>query len=419
MCHPLEMPLKPLLIVGGLVALTVVSGCVGQYKSDFSVAVVNQAVNSIQVLANGNEIGQVPAGQTGSFTIRVAETNANQFANGVAPTPQAQVILSAKDLKTGVLSTTKSLMLSQGVPTYVTFSQTDFSVSETVARFTYAPTTPGINEEVTLNASSSTASGATFTWDFGDGGTGAGATVAHQYARTGSFTITLTVTSDTGQSSTASRLIAVSFGSPQIRASFTFSPATPETDQDVFFNAWASTPNDGTLTWSFGDGSSGAGATPAHRYTQRGTYIVRLTVTNAVGQSAATSNVLNVRPRDPYGAVIETCRSQREVSLVACVNSFVHGRDERTDFEVVKRVAWILHLEGEDGGLLVKPGGDNIWTWQGYSFSTSRVCTPLSWIWKIFSDAGLGGANAPIWTDNGPTSETGSYCVPAMDPTLP
>jgi hypothetical protein len=102
---------------------------------------------------------------------------------------------------------------------------------------------------------------------------------------------------------------------------------------------------------------------------------------------------------------------------MVCVNSIHRGHDEASDFEVVKRVAWILRNEG--GGLLVKTSGDNIITWQGYSLSTARVCQPLDHFWKAYSDAGTGGANGPEWVDNGPVSASGSFCVAAIDPSLP
>lgn len=413
------MFLKPALaIVGCLVAATVMSGCVGKYTSEFSVVVVNNAANGIHVLANGNQLGQVAAGQSGSFSLQLSETNPNAFTNGVAPTPQGQVTFSATDVRTGVSSSAKRLTLSQSAPTYVTFSADDFTASVvTGASFTFSPTTPGLNQDVSFNASASTPSNGSFNWNLGDGATASGVMHTHRYARPGNYTVILTVTNG-GQSATAARTVSVSTSSPQVAASFTFSPLTPDPNQEVFFNAWASTPSDGRFTWDFGDGTRGSTAAPSHRYAEGGTYRITLTVSNDAGQSATTSRTITIRS-DPYGDVIGACRSYRDVTLVACVNSFVHGHDEQSDLEVVKRVAWILKLEGEDGGLLVKPGGDNIWSWRGYSFSTSRVCTPLSWIWKIFSDAGRGGANAPIWTDNGPTSETGSFCVPAMDPILP
>src|SRR5205823_5470914 len=43
----------------------------------------------------------------------------------------------------------------------------------------------------------------TYTWDFGDGGTGTGQTVNHAYATAGTFTVKLTVKNSDGRSSSA------------------------------------------------------------------------------------------------------------------------------------------------------------------------------------------------------------------------
>src|SRR5262249_19811608 len=90
-----------------------VSACVGKYQSDFPIVVLNKVANTIQVVANGSEVGQVASGQTGSFTLHLTETTPNVLTNGVAPTPQADVTLTAKDLKTGALSTTKTMTLTK------------------------------------------------------------------------------------------------------------------------------------------------------------------------------------------------------------------------------------------------------------------------------------------------------------------
>ena len=224
-----------------LLAALVVSGCVGKYKSDFSVVVVNRVANTIEVLANGDTLGQVTTGQMGTFSVRLAETNTNAFTNGVAPTPQSEVTIVAKDLRTNVLSTARSVSLPADAPTYVTFTSSDLPVSvPTVARFTFSPATPGLNEDVAFSAATSTVSGGTYAWDFGDGTTGAGITVTHRYNRPATFTVVLTVTADNGQASTASRTISVSTTLPPNAAIFTVSPTVPAVNQDVFFNASAS-----------------------------------------------------------------------------------------------------------------------------------------------------------------------------------
>jgi PKD repeat protein len=288
--HPMKMTLRvksALLLAGGLVM--VLAGCTGKYQSDFSVIVVNRAVNAIAVLANGSEIGQVTAGQQGSFSLHLTETNPNVFTNGVAPTPESTVVLSAKDMRTGTLSQTKNVTLSQGAPVYVTFSTTDFpSVVPTRASFNTSPSNPGVNQDVFFNGSSSTVSNGTFQWDFGDGTTGSGVTTTHQYTRTGTFTVNLTVTSDNGQSNTVSRTITISAGIPATAATFTFAPTTPAVGQNVTFIASTIVPG-ATYIWDFGDGSIGTGTTATHAYARAATFAVTLRVTTDIGGTGATS----------------------------------------------------------------------------------------------------------------------------------
>src|SRR5215467_2440217 len=123
-----------------LATAILVTACVGKYQSNFSVIVVNRTADTIAVIANGNEIGQVTTGQSSTFTINTQETNANIFTNGVAPTPSADVVFTARDVKTGAISVTKAVTLTQSPPTYVTFNTTDFPASiRTVANFAFSP----------------------------------------------------------------------------------------------------------------------------------------------------------------------------------------------------------------------------------------------------------------------------------------
>jgi large repetitive protein len=281
------------LVVAGLVA--VLSGCVGKYQSDFPVIVVNRTPNTIAVIANGREIGQVASGQTGNFSINTQETNANVFSNGVAPTPQAEVVFSARDMKTGMISTTKSVTLAQSPPTYVTFNTSDFPmVVRTVASFTCSPTTVGLNQNVFCNASGSTGSNLTYAWTFGDGTADTGVIVTHQYSQTGTFTIVLTVTSDNLSTNSLNRSVTVTASLTPAAANFTFSPATPAINQDVLFTVTTPTPG-GTYTWDFGDGTpNGSAATLTHRFSRAALFNVTLRVTNAVGQSASLARPVNV-----------------------------------------------------------------------------------------------------------------------------
>jgi PKD repeat protein len=312
------MRVTPLLAAAGVLSMAL-SGCTGRYESDFPVLVVNRNANSIEALVNGSAIGQVSAGETGSFTLTLPESNANVFNNGAAPTPQAQVTFSARDARTGSLSLEKRVTLTQSSPTSVVFTTEDFPASgPTIARFTFSPTNPTINLDVSFNASSSTAINGTYAWDFGDGNSGSGVTATHRYLRGGTFTITLTVTSDNRQVSTASRTINISTTLPAAVANFAFSPANPALNQDISFTASGTiVPGPGggpgggpgvnpiqgaTYAWDFGDGTVGNGQTATHRYTRGGTFTVRLTVTSTAGLAATTTRQITVTATLPAGS---------------------------------------------------------------------------------------------------------------------
>jgi hypothetical protein len=101
------------------------------------------------------------------------------------------------------------------------------------------------------------------------------------------------------------------------------------------------------------------------------------------------------------------------MKLVECIHDHVHPRDEYQAFEVTKRVAWALR--GEGAGLLIKTTGENIVPWRGYIFAAGRIAYPDGHIIKVISDVGPGGANGPIWLDNGFVDR--SLYLPALDTT--
>jgi hypothetical protein len=89
-------------------------------------------------------------------------------------------------------------------------------------------------------------------------------------------------------------------------ALFTYSPSPPKSSYafgnfrwNLAFNASASHGVLSNITayfWDFGDGTNGTGIAVAHVYRQSGTYIVKLNVTNVVGNSGAMSEVVTLAP---------------------------------------------------------------------------------------------------------------------------
>jgi hypothetical protein len=116
----------------------------------------------------------------------------------------------------------------------------------------------------------------------------------------------------------------------------------------------------------------------------------------------------------------QSCGSTPGEALVTCIRSAVYRQSTEQDaFAVTKRVAW--QLRGLGYGLLIKESGENILTWQGKSFSISRVCHPSGYPVKVLSDAGPGGGNGASWgpdpSDN-VCAQPGRFW-PALNPDLP
>jgi PKD repeat protein len=85
-----------------------------------------------------------------------------------------------------------------------------------------------------------------------------------------------------------------------LAAAFTVTPASPTAGQTVLFDASSSqAPANNPIasySWSFGDGRSGSGRTTSHQYSTPGTYVARLTISDAVGRSAQVSQSITVSP---------------------------------------------------------------------------------------------------------------------------
>jgi PKD repeat protein len=82
-------------------------------------------------------------------------------------------------------------------------------------------------------------------------------------------------------------------------------PYTGTTGTPVTFSATGSSDPDGsiaTYAWTFGDGASGTGASPAHAYASPGTYAATLTVTDNLGLTGSATAQVSIAPAGGGGS---------------------------------------------------------------------------------------------------------------------
>ncbi|MFE7845375.1 PKD domain-containing protein [Microbacterium sp. NPDC057407] len=148
-------------------------------------------------------------------------------------------------------------------------------------------TTSGAEMAKTFDATASTApSGrtiATYTWDFGDGTTGNGATPSHTYANPGTYSVTLTVKDSAGFSATKTASVTATPPHQPPVAAFTPNVAGLSVTFDASASSASGAASITSYEWTFGDGESSTEAAPTHTYAAAGTYTATLTVTDNLG----------------------------------------------------------------------------------------------------------------------------------------
>lgn len=167
------------------------------------------------------------------------------------------------------------------------------------ASFIANPKTGGAPLKVDFDASNSVdpdGDPLTYSWKFGDGGTGNGVQTSHTYQAIGTYIAELTV-SDGQATGTKTETIDVKNQPPAI--ALTATPTTGTPPLEVTFDASASVDPEGgplTFNWTFGDGTSIANGSTIekHTYTTVGSFTARLTVTDDQGESSLAVRTISV-----------------------------------------------------------------------------------------------------------------------------
>lgn len=202
-----------------------------------------------------------------------------------------------------------------------------------------------------------------YEWSFSDGDEAGGPAPQKDFAESGTYDVTLTVTDDGGLSSTTTQQVTVTKPNEAPTAAFTMSCTYLACD----FDAAASDDADGEVTdwaWDFGDDAEGSGATVSHTYATPGTYTATLVVTDDDGASdeASTVKVVVSAPTASTVSFVGSAASQGNIATPNVISpSTVSPGD---------RLVLALSLNSSSR-TLGTPTGINDWTVLGTTTSGS------------------------------------------------
>ena len=174
-------------------------------------------------------------------------------------------------------------------------TSTDVTVSgSAVADFSFTPAC--LNESMQFTDESTSSTGITWAWDFGDGNTSTDQNPTHTYITTGDFDVILEV--DNGACTDIITKTVTVTEIPESSFSYAFVNNTPCEDVIIQFTD-LSTSADGidSWAWDFGDGTPTTTVqNPTHSYSSGGSFIVTLTVSATTNCEGISQQTIVVQP---------------------------------------------------------------------------------------------------------------------------
>ena len=140
--------------------------------------------------------------------------------------------------------------------------------------------------------------------DFGDGNNSTSPITAatYEYHRGGNFTVTVRVTDNLGATNESTIVVHVANRAPTVVTSFPYWEA--DAGKAIEFNASGSSDPDGqplNITWEFGDGTTASGPIVNHTYDAPGTYMAKVKVTDASGDTREQTMQIRIDPKPSGG----------------------------------------------------------------------------------------------------------------------
>ncbi|MGZ6753985.1 MAG: PKD domain-containing protein, partial [Nocardioides sp.] len=226
-----------------------------------------------------------------------------------------------------------------------------------------------------------------YEWTFSDGDEAGGPTPQKDFAATGTYDVTLTVTDDGGLASSVTHQVSVV--KPNVAPTAAFGASC--TYLDCSFDGSSSTDADGTVTgwaWDFGDGQGATGSTPHHTYAGPGSYTVTLVVTDDAGATATTSSS-QVVVAAPAASTVSYVGGAVNQGNVATPNVTTPATLSAGD-----RLVMVLSLNSASR-VLADPTGVTGWTVLGTTTSGSM----LSRVYTKVAEAGDAGRRTTVTLD--------------------
>ena len=195
----------------------------------------------------------------------------------------------------GIYNVTLTIKDNESIPNATTVQCIISPVIPPNPNFYWMPPNPLVGDPVQFFDTSNDPDGqiVNWTWDFGDGDISHSQNPSHSYRYGNSYRVTLNVTDNDGISNKINQQIIVN--SPP-EAKFTYEPTNPHTKDIIrFFDK--SIDSYGKIvnwTWNFGDGNISYKQNPTHQYTENGTYIVQLIITDNCTEQNSSINKINV-----------------------------------------------------------------------------------------------------------------------------
>ncbi len=168
-----------------------------------------------------------------------------------------------------------------------------------VANFDFANTCQGSAVQFTnLTQTGGTGTMTGWAWNFGDAASGVNNTSTlqnptHTYAATGTYQVTLTVSTANGCSSTLVKTVTIT-AAPYVE--FTYDNSCVSSSTQFTPSTSINFANVASWNWSFGNGATSSVPNPTYTYTTPGTYIVTLTITNNEGCQSSISHSITIVP---------------------------------------------------------------------------------------------------------------------------